>query len=674
MLFATTGSQPAWKLLTGSHLSRFCNHRSSELSSRSFQTNRLWLSGASRLLHSQPTPLDEISRLRELLNRASVTNSKLDKERVVAEYGDLRPLLSYILSPYCRLHITSSNLRKFLTQREEDQVWESGQAPLLSKTSKNAQSKTKAAALRSEQERNAPLPQSLLELFQLLSSQEVTGGLALATVSKFLHHHGIIEQHKFALSGAEEPDISTSELIRRGILRPTALDLFTRCLDRNLKAGFKEKTLRMAFAGVDEGETHAPTDLNESEGTQNGEARPLDWTQIFPGAFEAALGKSVSLAELPMLLESTSPRKWLASRKLDGVRCLIVIQGTMSDMTGRLTLAIDSVNSFSRNGRPFASLAVIERELSRLLPTSETIKALLASTYEIKEGDAPAPVRFIIDGEICVLSPPDKASGRAKAGLDEESLDVQSSPGQRGQPGDLFVEDFKATVSLIRRKDFTIPNPAYFPFDLLTFDEFTNWRAQPGRSFLERIKVVEAVVSHFQKHSKAVDGRSIVRNLQQEPISRVSDVEQMMATASQRGWEGIMLRLDVPYEGKRSSAIRKFKEWKDAEYTVTGITLSTMRLPISGVFAEHNAMAAIQIIHKGSRVSVGSGFTPDERIYYAQHPEEIVGKAVTVEYFEESTTTANLKDVESGGSAADSVSYSLRFPRIKQIWGKERDI
>lgn len=71
--------------------------------------------------------------------------------------------------------------------------------------------------------------------------------------------------------------------------------------------------------------------------------------------------------------------------------------------------------------------------------------------------------------------------------------------------------------------------------------------------------------------------------------------------------------------------MRKFKQWLDAEYRVVGTDNSRQRLAVNGVFAEYDdAMANVWIKHKGTRVSVGSGFTAEQRIWYGQRPEEIV--------------------------------------------------
>lgn len=110
------------------------------------------------------------------------------------------------------------------------------------------------------------------------------------------------------------------------------------------------------------------------------------------------------------------------------------------------------------------------------------------------------------------------------------------------------------------------------------------------------------------------------------------------------------------------SDIRKFKKWQDAEYVVKSADTSTMRLAINDVFDEYEALANIWIEHKGHPVSVGSGFSAEERLRYAEKPEEIVGKTITVEYFSESDAIGR------------EGTKSLRFPRVKTIWGEKRDL
>ena len=77
----------------------------------------------------------------------------------------------------------------------------------------------------------------------------------------------------------------------------------------------------------------------------------------------------------------------------------------------------------------------------------------------------------------------------------------------------------------------------------------------------------------------------------------------------------------------RRSDIRKFKKWQDAEYTVVDVENSRMRLAVNGVYGGYDAMANIWVEHKGVRVSVGSGFTADQRIQFGKNPELIVSGA-----------------------------------------------
>ena len=66
------------------------------------------------------------------------------------------------------------------------------------------------------------------------------------------------------------------------------------------------------------------------------------------------------------------------------------------------------------------------------------------------------------------------------------------------------------------------------------------------------------------------------------------------------------------------------------------------------------------IEHKGHTVRVGSGFSIEQRQEFHKSPKKILGKQITVQYFEE---TEN----EKGG-------ISLRFPTFKILHGEERDI
>ena len=80
----------------------------------------------------------------------------------------------------------------------------------------------------------------------------------------------------------------------------------------------------------------------------------------------------------------------------------------------------------------------------------------------------------------------------------------------------------------------------------------------------------------------------------------------------------------------------------------------------NGLEVTKDVLSNVVVEHKGNRVSVGSGFTIDERMYYKEHPEEILNKIITVKYFEETKNQAG--------------NYSLRFPTVKVIHGSKRTV
>ena len=132
--------------------------------------------------------------------------------------------------------------------------------------------------------------------------------------------------------------------------------------------------------------------------------------------------------------------------------------------------------------------------------------------------------------------------------------------------------------------------------------------------------------------------------------------------AESMGWEGIMLRKDAPYKGKRSNDILKVKKMHDEEYIVKDIEYGPFRIVDKELKQEVTiqTMTNVLIEHKGNTVSVGSGFTLDQRNHYYNNPKDIVGKEITVQYFEESQDKTG--------------KYSLRFPVCKTVYENGRQV
>ena len=103
----------------------------------------------------------------------------------------------------------------------------------------------------------------------------------------------------------------------------------------------------------------------------------------------------------------------------------------------------------------------------------------------------------------------------------------------------------------------------------------------------------------------------------------------------------------------------KVKKFNDDEFTVLNINVGPFRIldKVEGKEKIINTLTSVDIEYKKNIVSVGSGFTINEREYYMNNPDEIVGHKINVRWFEE---------IETNGK------YSLRFPTYKGNYGKKR--
>ena len=210
-------------------------------------------------------------------------------------------------------------------------------------------------------------------------------------------------------------------------------------------------------------------------------------------------------------------------------------------------------------------------------------------------------------------------------------------------------ENFQGIIKEIKRKDHTIENPFFYMFDILTMEEFVNKEGTTPFS----IRNVQLDNLFFEKEFKNIG------YLEQTILLDERMLMIKVAEAKENGWEGLMLRKDAPYQGKRSNDVLKVKQFYDAEYIVVDIENAINRVIVEGKEVEEMMMRNVVIEHKGNRVQVGSGFSHEQKRYYFEHPEEILGKQITVCYFEESFN-------QNGG-------ISLRFPTFKGLYEIKRD-
>jgi len=301
--------------------------------------------------------------------------------------------------------------------------------------------------------------------------------------------------------------------------------------------------------------------------------------KAFPGlipTFDIALAKNYKDFSDKIDFEKED---WWASHKLDGCRCITII-----DNQG-------SIKFYSREGREFLVLDVLKTSIEKL-------------GYK----------NLVLDGEICIID----SNGN---------------------------EDFQSIMKEIRRKDHTIQCPKYKIFDCLTFDEFQSRKSD--------VILSERYSQRLQK----IGVQEHLEILKQVKVISKEHLSELIGKGVENGWEGLILRNNVGYEGKRTNNLLKVKQFFDAEYVVLA---AVNGLIDDGHGNKVEGLSRVDIMHKGNIVGVGSGFKFEERIRYLSHPEEIIGKIITVKFFEE---TIN----QQGG-------ISLRFPTLKVIHGETREV
>ncbi|KAJ3360711.1 hypothetical protein GGF32_008106 [Allomyces javanicus] len=311
---------------------------------------------------------------------------------------------------------------------------------------------------------------------------------------------------------------------------------------------------------------------------------------------------------------------FLVSRKLDGVRMIAHVLGG------------SAVEVYSRTGKALNVPDSVRADLVALVPVGES---------------------RILDGELCAI--------------DSES----------------YTESFDAVIGAVRSLKRGAAategvNVQYCVFDMLTEDEFRAGR-DTGRLLATRFDDLFTMAGRDASEWHVPDlldvgndaPKSLVRlaphilALTQAPMLGADAPTALSAAAaasSRRGWEGVMVRRDTQFKGGRSSDLVKIKRWQDKEYAVTGVdvdpafTLAPGTAPV-GFSSGPVAYARALLIQNGRvQVAVGTGMSLEQRLAWGKDPSLVVGKTITVQYFEET------KD------------GSLRFPSLKAVYDGERDM
>jgi len=217
-------------------------------------------------------------------------------------------------------------------------------------------------------------------------------------------------------------------------------------------------------------------------------------------------------------------------------------------------------------------------------------------------------------------------------------------------------EDFQGVMKQLRRKDHQIKTPAYMVFDMLRNGDFDN--SKGTEPLQTRLLKCRSWIRKNLDNPMIESKNDILRFTDQTLITGEDHFEYWRNIECKDNWEGLMLRKNCGYEGKRTKNLVKVKKFHDAEYEVLGWDVDQHEVVRDGKSVSMTMLSQVWIEHKGYIVKVGSGFTQEQRLEYMDG--SIVGKIITVQYFEETNN-------QEGG-------ISLRFPTVKIIHGEKRDM
>lgn len=258
---------------------------------------------------------------------------------------------------------------------------------------------------------------------------------------------------------------------------------------------------------------------------------------------------------------------------------------------------LGKINLFSRQGQKLEGFLDIEEEAKQL------------------------PDGFVYDGELLLRN--------------DNNLDSK----------DLYRATMKIAASDMSDKK----NIIFNCFDLIILDEFKNgYDSKPAylrKSMLNKIFVRRNQLKWIKEVPVLYEG---------------NDKEQInywLNKITSEGGEGVMINVsDAPYECKRSKGLLKVKKFQTVDLRCVDIELGT------GVNANRLGAITVEFPYNDNvyQVKVGSGFTQEQRDYFWQNKNDIMGKIVEVQYFE---ITQN----QNGG-------YSLRFPVFCQVRNDKDEI
>lgn len=235
-----------------------------------------------------------------------------------------------------------------------------------------------------------------------------------------------------------------------------------------------------------------------------------------------------------------------------------------------------------------------------------------------------------------------------KLGLEDFFIDGELV--YKNEEGLSDSDAFQKGCSIAMSKDNDKSQLKLVIFDIFPKEEFLNLHTSK-KTYKERRKdldkLEETIITSNIKNLSVVE--RLYEGIDHSQIWKWLDYADI-----DMGWEGIMINLDTPYECKRTKNLIKVKRFFEKDLRCTKVNIAT-----TGKYK--GIMGSITCNYFDNTVDVGSGFNDSQREYFANHPEEIIGKIVSVKYKEET------QNKDGGKSLQFPVYMGILIDRDKAI-------
>ena len=256
-----------------------------------------------------------------------------------------------------------------------------------------------------------------------------------------------------------------------------------------------------------------------------------------------------------------------------------------------------------------------------------------------------------LDGMRCVIIKEDdnvvffSRQGQPITGLNDIVKDMEKFPNNIVLDGELVAEnttnltsaDLYRKTMRIARKDGVKKGLIFNCFDYIPLEDFKKGICHAPCS--NRKATVNSLITLYSPRNIVEVKPLYVGNDQAE-------IYKWLEWAKDRDLEGVMINIDnSPYESKRTKNLLKVKVMQTCDLRIIDY--------IEGEGRNAGRLGAFVVDYKGNSLKVGGGYTDKQREEYWRRKDELIGRVITVQYFEE---TNNLND-----------GVGLCFPVFKEV-------